>query len=357
MSLPKIIRIIAIFSLCFLAGCSAVRRPPAPAMERYPNEPWRYYLDQAASLEANNEYQRALAYLLMAKSIQPEDPAINQRIEDLNAARKNGAENQFQGGLKAFQKKQMETARHHFLAALAYDHDHSQALSYLRKTVADRQTSAIYTPAKKETAATISEALWKDFELGFLLYYFNEKSSQESFDAGEPVHYPLFSQKLLPRKRVARVNPLKPPTDIDNQLKKAEQYLAAKNYKSALNIVKLVKLYDPDNSSAEKLKDEICFQAGKDLQRQKRYLESRQMLSQVTHGYKGVEKLVAEVNTAMQEQAEAHYRSGVGHFLKEELELAISDWEAALLLNPDHPTARKDLENARKLLEKLKELE
>jgi hypothetical protein len=59
----------------------------------------------------------------------------------------------------------------------------------------------------------------------------------------------------------------------------------------------------------------------------------------------------------MKSQAEAHYRNGVKHFINEDLELAIEDWKHALELNPDHPKARQDIENAERLLEKLKAFE
>jgi len=357
MNVHKGIRLFAILSISFLVGCAAVSRQPDSVMERYPNEPWKYYLDLATDLESQGEYQRALAYLLMAESVHSEDPAIRERIDALKTSRTVTAEKRFQKGLIAFQKEQLPTARQHFLIALAYDPDHSQALAYLRKTVTSRNTSATYTITRKETAATISEALWNNYELDFLLYYFNDKTPQETFKAGESIQYPLFSKKLLPRERVVSIKPFSPPSDVPAQLLRADQYLAAEKFKSALKVVQLVKLYEPDNVSADRLKDEICYQYGRDLKRKKKYQESYGMLSQVTHGYKGVERLMAEVKIALKEQAEAHYRSGVRHFLKEELKLAISDWEAALLLNPDHPTARKDLESARKLLEKLGELE
>ena len=45
------------------------------------------------------------------------------------------------------------------------------------------------------------------------------------------------------------------------------------------------------------------------------------------------------------------------HFVNEDLKKAIAEWETALALDPEHPKARKDLENARSLLEKLGNIE
>ena len=357
MKLPGNIQLIAISFFCLLAGCASINRQPEGVTSRYPDEPWRYYIEQAASLEKSGDYDRAFANLRMAERLQPEDPAIRQRIERFEAMRTRNADKMFQKGLADYRKKDMQAARRHFLSALYYNPAHPRAMTYLHRTNPGWLTSQTYLAEKRESAADIAEKLWNNYELGFLLYYFNEKSSPEDFSPGESVRYPLLDKKLLPRKPVVAIGTVAPPSDVSQELAKAEKLLAAGKYRSARNVIDLVKLYDPDNPTVERLKDEICYQAGRDLKRRKKYIESLEQLSQVTHGYKGVERLIAEVETAMKEQAEAHYRSGVRHFLKEELELAIADWKAALRLNPDHPTASRDLEEATKLLEKLKELE
>ena len=61
-----------------------------------------------------------------------------------------------------------------------------------------------------------------------------------------------------------------------------------------------------------------------------------------------------KIELKLQDQAEVHYAKGIRHFLAEELELAIGEWEETLQLNPDHPNAKKDLQKARRLLENLK---
>lgn len=55
-----------------------------------------------------------------------------------------------------------------------------------------------------------------------------------------------------------------------------------------------------------------------------------------------------------QEQAEVHYIKGAKHFLAEELDKAIAEWEETLRLNPEHPNAKRDLEKARRILKNLK---
>ena len=45
------------------------------------------------------------------------------------------------------------------------------------------------------------------------------------------------------------------------------------------------------------------------------------------------------------------------HFLNEELEKAIASWKKALALNPKHPKAAQDIENAERLLDKWRNLD
>jgi hypothetical protein len=54
--------------------------------------------------------------------------------------------------------------------------------------------------------------------------------------------------------------------------------------------------------------------------------------------------------------AEAHYIKGVKFFVEEDVEGAIQEWETTLSLEPNHPKAKKDIENARKLLQNLEKI-
>ena len=67
-------------------------------------------------------------------------------------------------------------------------------------------------------------------------------------------------------------------------------------------------------------------------------------------------RIRSAVNKSIQKQAEAHYIRGVKYFLNEELQNAIKEWEKTLELNPSHGKAKKNIKNAKNLLEKLKKV-
>jgi tetratricopeptide (TPR) repeat protein len=52
-------------------------------------------------------------------------------------------------------------------------------------------------------------------------------------------------------------------------------------------------------------------------------------------------------------EADAHYAAGIRHFLVEDLDGAIREWEKTLSLDPAHPKARMDIEKARRLKGKI----
>jgi tetratricopeptide (TPR) repeat protein len=64
-----------------------------------------------------------------------------------------------------------------------------------------------------------------------------------------------------------------------------------------------------------------------------------------------------KLGVKLQDQAEVHYAKGIRHFLAEELDKAIEEWEETLRLNPDHPNAKRDLQKARRMLETLRKIE
>ena len=64
--------------------------------------------------------------------------------------------------------------------------------------------------------------------------------------------------------------------------------------------------------------------------------------------------LVVQLEKRLQEQkgaAQDYYLKGVKHFIAQELDEAVHEWEATLYLDPQHPRAKKDLERVRRLKE------
>ena len=120
-----------------------------------------------------------------------------------------------------------------------------------------------------------------------------------------------------------------------------------------MNLAKKILGYDKSNAAAKKLISTSFCQQGRDLLNQKKYDEALRVLDKADPAEYCVEKTRIAVKNAIKQEAEAHYIQGVKHFLNEKLQLAIEEWEKTLKLNPKHDKAKKNIKNARSLLEKL----
>lgn len=137
---------------------------------------------------------------------------------------------------------------------------------------------------------------------------------------------------------------------------KAENLLKENKFEESINLAKKILDYDRSNSAAKKLIDTAFCQQGKYLLIRKKYDEALQVLDNAGADIDCAEKIRLAVKRGIKEQAEVHYIQGVKHFLNEELKSAIKEWEKTLKLNPQHEKAKKNIKNARSLLEKLKKV-
>jgi tetratricopeptide (TPR) repeat protein len=76
-------------------------------------------------------------------------------------------------------------------------------------------------------------------------------------------------------------------------------------------------------------------------------------LSRVDPKYRDVREWIVSVNRQL---AEVHYINGIKYYTQEKLDQAIQEWRETLNLNPQHPKAKGDIENAQRLLQKLKDI-
>ncbi|MCP4694911.1 MAG: polysaccharide deacetylase family protein [Desulfobacterales bacterium] len=126
---------------------------------------------------------------------------------------------------------------------------------------------------------------------------------------------------------------------------------------AALSLAQKILKKDPGNDVGVDMKNAVYYQMGKNLLQEDKPREALKMFELAAPDYKDVGALISGTRQSLEARADIHYRNGVKHFVHERLEGAIMEWSKALALDPDHKKAKRDLENARKLLEKLKMIE
>lgn len=144
---------------------------------------------------------------------------------------------------------------------------------------------------------------------------------------------------------------------IHQEFLKAELLLKENKFKESMDLAEKILSHDPSNTSAKKLINSALCQQGKRLFIRKKYDEALKILDQLDPKDDCADKIRSAVNKAILKQAEAHYIRGVKLFLNEDLQNAIKEWEKTLELNPTHDKAKKNIKNAKSLLEKLKKVE
>lgn len=144
---------------------------------------------------------------------------------------------------------------------------------------------------------------------------------------------------------------------LKDRLQVAERYLKQQNYSKVITITEKVLEQDPKSSKAKELSNAANYTLGKQFLDKGEEAKAVTYLKVVDQSYQDTEQLLSLALARMRAQAETHYRRGVKHFINEDLERAVKAWERALSLNPNHPKARQDIENARRLLKKWKAIE
>ncbi len=143
----------------------------------------------------------------------------------------------------------------------------------------------------------------------------------------------------------------------EEKLRTAQESFNQKEFFAAIQLTGEILAQDASNHKAKELSDAAHYALGKRLLDQGQEAKAIEVLSVLAHDYKDTAQLLNQAHARRNALAEEYYRKGVKYFLNEELEQAIASWEQTLILNPNHPKARQDIDNASRLLEKWRGME
>ncbi len=144
---------------------------------------------------------------------------------------------------------------------------------------------------------------------------------------------------------------------LAKKLEMARNYLDKSNFVEAINAAEEILVQYPRNDRAKEVLNSAGYAYGKALLEEGHEPQAIEWLKKVDPAYSDTTQLLSLAQARTKATAETLYRDGVKHFINENLEQAIKAWQQALTLNPDHPKAQQDMENAMRLLEKWRDLE
>jgi len=137
----------------------------------------------------------------------------------------------------------------------------------------------------------------------------------------------------------------------------AQSLFKKRDYAGTINICDELLAKKPGSRQARALSDAAYYALGKQYVDQGKMDKAIDTLKHLDINYHDTAQLMTQAQGQLNARAEALYRKGVRYFLNEELEAAIDAWEKTLALNPEHPKAKQDIENAMRLLDKWRGLD
>lgn len=345
-----------------LAGAAELN---APAREdKFLNLLPEKYRKKALGYERLGELHKALQAWEIISGFNPGNKALAEKISDLKIQITSRADEHFQKGIAYYKNNSTNAARKEFLLALSYNPAHKEALEYIKDKLSG-EDYMLYEVKKGDTVYAIANKMYGDSGKAFLIMHFNDLD-KKVLTIGDllkiPVLEPLMTKAMpeaeeipdkfmeteeMPVKTEAVVTP------TQELIGKAQNLFKEKKYEEVVSISEKIMEHEPKNKIARDLLNTSCYELGKADISAKKYEEALRFLSRVDPKYKDIKKVRA---VAEKRLADIHYKTGVNYFVNEELDKAITEWKTTLTLNPNHEKAKKDIENARGLLEKLQKI-
>ncbi|WP_020589101.1 tetratricopeptide repeat protein [Desulfobacter curvatus] len=157
----------------------------------------------------------------------------------------------------------------------------------------------------------------------------------------------------VPDERSTPVPAVETPNDYDQAMVLFQQ----KKYSQAIPLFKKAQIKDPDNEQIGANLFESYFQQGLTQFKKEQYLDARQSFSSaMQYNDDACSQCRTYIKTCEDTYKEKHYNLGIHYFGKEQLELAINEWELVEKIDPGYKDVQSNLKKARTLYERLESI-
>ena len=342
-----------------------VPAPPSPRQQLAAG-----HKERARRLERSGDLRQALDEWKIALTIDPGDQAAQEGRRQLEARMERSVAERLGQGREALGKGDDLEARRHFLAVLAMDPANQAAFSALQNDVREIRFVP-HTVKAGETLATIAERYYGDRARSEVIWETNQLPPESQAqrrdgpqDSGDPwrafrpagaspeaagADGPARAHATPDAGRSAEV------VEINPLLVGARESLEKGEYQVALADVDRVLAGNAQNPDATELKKAVLYGLGKSQLGQRKYEESVRTLVQLARLAPTYQDSPALLKQARESAAQQHYAQGLQLYREEKLEDAITQWKAVLEYEPDHANAKKNIEQAERLLKSLQQ--
>ena len=317
---------------------------------------------RAESLERDGALRAALDAINVALALEPDDRALVERKARLQSQIERAVTDQTQLARAAVAKRAYLEARRHYLIVLALDPGNATAFEGLRNDVKEVRFIT-HTVRSGDTLGSIAQRYYGDRSRSEVIWEINQLPRNPRLAVGASLRVPeIPGVPFLLTPREGGPTETRPPSprddvapEVDPLLAEARDALERKSFAEALADVDRVLAANARHGEGVELKKSILYSLGKTRLGEKKFDESYQALVQLAKlapRYEDAGELVRQARTGLVQQ---RYNEGLRLYREEKLEQAIMQWKAVLELDPRHPTARKNIEQAELILKKLEE--
>jgi tetratricopeptide (TPR) repeat protein len=350
-------------------------KPPAPPRQALAAP----YNDRAQALESDGRLREALQARQIALTINPDDAAARAAAAALQAKIEEHVAAQLKEGRAATQRGAQVVARRHYLAVLALDPNNRAAFDALREQTQEVDGIS-HTVKARETLAGLASEYYGNRALADVIAETNKLQPNARLNPGMVLKIPEVPGVTLNRPGARPPAPRAPlptapgaptaaapsvpapppppreePPELNPLLAEAREAADRLDYGQALNDIDQLLASSPRNTDALTLKKQVLYSQGKQQLDQRKYRDSYatlNQLSKIAPNYEDSATLMRQTRTRLVDE---YYNSGIRYYREEKLPEAIAQWKAVLEIDPQHVNARKNLDQAERLLKQLDE--
>jgi len=326
---------------------------------------------RAKALERDGQLRPALLEWKVARAIDPGDAdaraneaRLTARIEGLVAAKLGDARAALQRGAPL-------QARHALLSALALDPSNASAAELLRG-IGDVEF-ATHTVRAGETLASLAERYYGDRTRAEVIWETNRLPPGKPLAVGAVLRIPEIRGvpfhapgRTPPAAAVAAVAPPRgaeraaaPPPDeppeVNPLLADVRDAVERKEFASALADLDRFLADNPRDREGAELRKLALYRHGQSAYEDKKYDDSYRSLTLLAKLQPDYQDAAALLQQARRQVVDEHYLQGIRLFREEKLPEAIAEWKVVLDIDPQNVNARRNIEQAERLLKALEQ--